>query len=117
MPAPLTHHDQAEQLKQARQDWHQIDGVENPFDQDLNHADGHDDAGGFAKLAHLVPVDLVEGGIDLAEHIAVALGEVCSGVAGGINSGLGALLLHVGRGVAHGPQLGTEMGLIHKVSV
>ncbi len=52
-----------------------------PFDQDLSHDHGDQDAGGFADPAHLIPIDAVESGVDFAEDFGVTLLELaCLGL-------------------------------------
>ena len=77
-PAPLAHHHDAEKFQQAGNHRKQIDGVQNSLDQNLDNNHRSKDADDLADATHLVPVDLVEGLIHLAQHFAVALGERCT---------------------------------------
>ena len=117
LPAPLANHHEAQQFEQSGDDRNQIDRVKNTLDQHLDNNDRDDHTGGFADPAHLIPVDRIEGLIDIAQNFAVAFAEMATGFAGSVVAAVGrgvmghgvlhltclALFNSVVVGVAHGP--------------
>ncbi len=104
LPAPLTHHNHAEQFKQPRNDRQQIDRVEDSLDHEQSNDHCRKYADDLADPSHLIPIDLVEGVVHLAENVAVALskggGVLLSGSVDGCRHGCGGILYFSG-GVTH----------------